>query len=220
MSGTSDKMLWGINPSILYDWTPAQFQVIPEGFNEAWDEEERKLDGEGVKKGTDEYKTRMRDAVRTFWLIPWEIAEGAPILKLAPLSERTSMRLQAASRLYEQLKDVAKERLDKKIASVNASKISKQEKEIAIDDLIFAAKTENIKRGESAFDDDLRFEVLSEAVKGWKNIKAEWTGKWDVDAKALLPEWKSAAFRALLEGTAYNREEAEGFTSQPGSGAA
>lgn len=221
MSETNDKTLWGLDPNLLYRWSPTAFVVPPKAFDEEWEKAGKEADEADPPITGDAKLKKQRDAVKDWWGIPWDIKEGAPIIKCAPLSEQASQKLQAARAFYERMLSIAKDRLDKKIAAIKVKEgLSEDEKQDQIDALTFAAEEENVKRGISAYSPELRSEIISDCIRGWENMKAPYTGKWEEDARALLMTWKDELFRDILNGSAFLREEVESFTSQPGSGAA
>jgi hypothetical protein len=207
-------ILWGIDPREIFKWTPAEFRLPPVGWEARVAAirptiEEYKANA----KARDTYEAKLADLSKEFEGATRPVKPGAPIVHLKPMSERLSLRVQAALATYERKLALAKQWLDEDAQRIEAdSELSETDRADAILALERKATIENEDRLSEIFGDDLRFLVLSECVCGWENIAVEWTGKWEVDAQALLPKWKQKIFEAIRAGSVYSKEAQQGFT--------
>ena len=219
-------MLWGIDPDLIFRWAPISFREPPKGFEKDYTEAEKK-DAEALKKAAAtnpeaaNEKKHIKAVIRKYAGQRWGIPEGAPILHLAPLSEKTAQSLHAAKALYTQMLTIAREELDANKTEIDKDKeLSAEAKKVAKAALDLEARKENVKRGLDAYDSDLRSRVLSESVKGWENFRKPFSNDWSKDSLVLPMTIKDEAFDTIAEGAIFTGEEEEGFTLRLGSGVA
>lgn len=206
-------ILWGIDPTVKFKWTPEEFRLPPIGWNERVTKLRPTEEALKVKEVADKYLEDLRALRREYIGVARPVKAGAPILYLKPLSERLSLRLQAASTLFERKLALARTWLDEDVKKIeDDANLSADQVEKAIREIDRAAAFDNEQRRREIFDEDLRFDVLAECVDGWENFRATWTGKWEKDAKAIPAKWKDEAFAAIRVGSVFTEDEQEGFT--------
>lgn len=210
----SAPTLWGIDPTQVYKWTPSEFRTLKAGWKEreaAITPTEEALKDPAVAK---KYAEDMQELAREFMAAPRGVKAGAPILTLAPLKERTALRLQSARALYERALWWAKEHLAEDADKIRKSSMSQVDQDAAIRELERKATMENVKRGVEAYSEDLREDVLRESVTGWENFRGEFGPSW-MQSFASKPEWLNELFIDIVAGSVFTEHEQEGFTLPP-----
>ena len=208
----SAEILWGIDPTVKRAWTPIEFRTLPLGWDErikAITPEDETLKDQAVR---DKFLEDLKEVQREFAGAPRGIKDGAPVVWLLPLDESLSQELQLAKSLYQRQLYWARENMQEDIDEVDASDLPEEEKAKKRKQINREAQTANVARGNASYSPALRSKILSACIVGWDRLKAPYSGKWEVDAKAIPAEWKEAIFLDLVDGSAWTETEVEGFT--------
>ena len=176
--------MFGIDPDEIFYWTPNSCrEVIRHG---EWD----------IKSS--EWKTPF---------IYGPPLEGAPVIEVKAMPERTAMKLAAARTRYA----VAQARLMSKAA---------QSKKVDTDSMVDTL----LDKIDLIYPPELISEVLKVSIVGWSNVRSPkkdlvFEGNWVRDSMKLPQQWQAELFKIILDETLYKGQE-ESFTSAPDSSAA
>ena len=209
--------LWGYDPDALYLFVPSEFQQDPEGMEDAY---RAALEANEAKEADsrETVEAIAKRVVESFKDAPRKAKDGAPVFHLAPLSEKTSLRLQAARTAFQATKREVERRFRADLGRFRGlPEAERIEKVREAEDLHTLKASE---RANGVFPVELQAQVLAEAVRGWENIRKPFTGAWDVDGRVLKASWKAEIFWALVNETAFTEEAMQGFLSRQASQAA
>lgn len=157
-------------------------------------------------------------------LYPWSPDEakgqdGAPVIDLAPLSERMSLRVGALRQKQASLYLQARKRTLERLITEAEGKEEKDAEDIK--SAIFSEEVDALEEKASAiYSEEVQSAVLSECVKGWRNFVGpkgaiEFKGEPARDLRCLPAKWKAEIFYAIVTESAWKVEDEESFTSQP-----
>lgn len=207
-----NKDLYGIDPDALYPWSPkAAYR----------DTNEEKRDAAKFEMALDDFLSRPeeeRKSIALDSLLPeaLELIDGAPVVLVAPLTEKMALRVQSARQKSQRVYARAARRVSDRLGKLTAEQREGVEAEDIREEEIERATNEAAE----VFSEEFEAEVLLACLRGWRNLKrpdgAEIQYPEEASKRiACLPSsWRSEIVHSIVTESMWSAEAVEGFGSR------